>query len=653
MCGIGGFIQQNTQRVSVRSLLQMRERLRHRGPDDGGYFLADTQNPLAVVEQGDVGLAHRRLSIIDPSPLGHQPMSNGDKTIWVNYNGEVYNFQELRGELVRRGHKFNGRSDTEVIVYAFQEWGINCIEQFIGMFAISIWDGREQKLYLVRDRLGIKPLYYYYKEGNFAFASELKAIMEYPYFDKELDPESLYRYLAFQYVPAPRAIFKNTYKLMPGHYLIISKNGDFEEHIYWDAVERFQALNKTGHYLNEEEALAELEELLISSVQYRLISDVPLGILLSGGVDSSLVASIAQSISPEQVKTFTIGFSEEGVNEAPYAHQIAKYLGTDHHELYITPKEAQAVIPELPLFYDEPLADPSSIPTYLVSKLARQNVKVVLSGDGGDELFGGYHRYARMQALARYYDVVPRPLRQVVCLLLKILPEAEVMKACKLAGLLLPAAFQVERCEGKKDRMIGMLGQRDALQAYPAFMATWQKVELTNLLQENISANGSLFNRTQHKGGKGDITTQLMLADLTTYLVDDVLVKVDRASMAVSLEDRVPILDHRIVEYTFGLSSPLKSKKHVLRKLLSRYLPSEMYERPKQGFGVPLAEWLRGDLQYLLQEYLNATRVQHEGFFNPGVVEQMVKEFLSGRQDHSMQLWSLVVFALWYENYDD
>lgn len=652
MCGITGFLQQNRNRPSIKDLKRMGRTLHHRGPDDEGYFLVNTLNSSAGFEQseGDVGLAQQRLSIIDLSPLGHQPMPNQEKTIWVNYNGEIYNFQEIRKELVAKGYRFRSHSDTEVIVYAFQEWGIKCIERFIGMFAISIWDSRERKLYLARDRLGIKPLYYYCKDGNFAFASELKAIMEYPYFEKEIDPESLYYYLLFQYVPAPRAIFKNTYKLLPGHYLVISKDGSFEEHTYWDAVERFQLLSKTDHNIDEEETLRGLEELLISSVRYRLISDVPLGMLLSGGIDSSLVAAIMQSINPEPIKTFTIGFRENEFDEAPYAREIAKHLGTDHHELYVTPKEAQTVIPKLPLFYDEPFADSSAIPTYLVSKLAREHVKVALSGDGGDELFGGYNRYEWMNKLARY-DLIPYWLRQGVSWSLRLLPEGGIEWAYQLAKPFLPEAFQPIRLKGKKERIASLLKYRQLVELYPMVVGLWQQPELAELLGEEHDLSGLTLHDVYCTLDGENIVTRLMLADLKTYLVDDILTKVDRASMAVSLEDRVPILDHRIVEFTFGLPRRYKYKKYLLKKLLAKYIPPKLYERPKHGFGVPFADWLRGDLRYLVEEYLNPKRLQREGFFNVNAVKRTTEEYMSGRRDHWHRLWALIAFEIWYEHY--
>lgn len=627
--------------------------LRHRGPDDEGYFLIDTDGlPEKNFEQsvGNVGFAQQRLSIIDLSPLGHQPMSNEEKTIWVNYNGEVYNFQEIRKELIGKGYRFKSQSDTEVIVYAFQEWGINCVERFIGMFAIAFWENREKKLYLVRDRLGIKPLYYYCKDGNFAFASELKALLQYPYVERELDFEGLYHYLMFQYIPAPGTIFCNTYKLPPGHYLVVSKDDGVEEYPYWDAVDRFQLFNNAGSKIIEGEPLDELEELLISSVRYRLISDVPLGMLLSGGIDSSLVTAIMQSVSSQPIKTFSIGFTEKKFDEAPFAREIAKYLGTDHYELYVTSREAQEIIPYLPLIYDEPFADSSAIPTYLVSKLARDHVKVVLSGDGGDELFGGYPRYEWMQIFARY-DVVPYWLRKGVSQILELLPEGGLKAIYSLLKPFLPPAFRINDVEQKKDSLINIIQYKELSELYPMLVALWQQPELVKLLGRHYGISWLTMHQIYRELKQEDIITRLMLADLRTYLVDDILTKVDRASMAVSLEDRVPILDHRVVEFSLRLPSRLKFKKYLLKRLLGKYIPSALFDRAKQGFAVPLSDWFRGDLRYLLVEYLNEGRIRREGFFNVEVLRQTVEEHLSGKRDHWHKLWALIAFEIWFEHY--
>ncbi|HED04842.1 MAG TPA: asparagine synthase (glutamine-hydrolyzing), partial [Candidatus Fraserbacteria bacterium] len=546
MCGIAGFLQQNNNTVGLEALRRMGRSLKHRGPDDEGLFIVDARRDHQgdfMQSQGTVGLAQQRLSILDLSPKGHQPMSDQARETWVNFNGEIYNFWEIRRELEDLGYCFQSRSDTEVIVYAYRQWGIACLERFNGMFALSIWDGRRKKLYLARDRLGIKPLYYYYQEGNFAFGSELKALREYPYFEAEIDLESLYDYLQFQYVPTPRAIYRNTYKLTPGHYLALDLAGGLEERCYWDPIERFRSLSGAGQQLSEAEALAQLEELLQSSVRYRMISDVPLGVLLSGGIDSSTVAALMQRLSDRPIQTFSIGFSEASYNEAHHAQAIARHLGTEHHELYVSPREAQSVIPQLPLFYDEPFADSSAIPTYLVAKLARGQVKVALSGDGGDELFCGYTRYDWMRRFAGL-GRVPRPLRQGLAGALGVLPPKLVEQAYRLVRPITPEKLRVSNVAEKFAKFRGVLGSRELIELYPITVGIWNRPELEALLPGRDGPDEQLaFYRAFRAVPQAELMSKLMLVDLVTYLVDDILTKVDRASMAVSLEARVPLLD--------------------------------------------------------------------------------------------------------------
>jgi len=653
MCGITGFLQQNENSISLKDLKRMGRTLHHRGPDDEGYFLINTHNSAAKFEQpnGNIGLAQQRLSIIDVSPMGHQPMPNNDKSIWVNFNGEIYNFQEIRKELVAKGYKFRGHSDTEVIVYAFEEWGIDCIEWFNGMFAISIWDNRDKKLYLVRDRLGIKPLYYYNKNGNFAFGSELKAIMQYPYFEKELDFNGLWYYFLFQYIPAPYSIFKNTYKLLPGRYLVIPKNGEIKEYTYWDSADRFKALNGSLGEKSEEELLNELDNLLTSSVRYRMISDVPLGLFLSGGIDSSLVTAVAQKVSKKPIKTFSIGFAEKELDEAPYAREIAKHLGTEHHELHVSPKLAQNIVPKLPLIYDEPFADPSGIPTHIVSQLARKHVTVALSGDGGDELFGGYNRYEWVKKMVQYNS--PYWVRKGAAGIINAIPERGMEWVHHLAKPFLPEAIKNVKLGGKKKRIAEILKYKDLIDFYFMLIRIWSKAELNRLMKKGDDNGISHlpFYGTGNVLQEANPILKVMLIDLNSYLVDDILTKVDRASMAVSLENRVPILDHHIVEFTFGLPLEYKNQKYLLKKLLSKYVPPGLYERPKHGFGVPMAKWLRNDMKYLLDDYLSSERLKKEGLFNIEIVKQTIEEHLSCKKDHWHKLWTLISFEMWKEQY--
>ncbi len=653
MCGIAGFLQLNGKTVAVDELLEMGRSLKHRGPDDSGYYLRDSRDGDCTngLTCGDVGMAHQRLSILDLSSSGHQPMFSNDGKVVVIYNGEIYNHWALRDELRSRGYSFQGSCDGEVIPHAFSEWGIECVTKFNGMFAIAIWDERCQTLYLVRDRLGIKPLYYYHEEGDFAFASELKALLKYPHMRKELDTASLFTYLSLQYVPAPRAIFRYTHKLRPGHYLKISRSSGVEDCSYWDVVERFRALRMPREAAGDEEVVEELDKLIDSATRYRADADVPLGVLLSGGIDSSLVATALQRVSSDQVKTFTIGFENFEFDEAPFAHQIARYLGTDHRELYVTTRMALDTIPRLPVIYDEPFADSSAIPTHLVCKLAREHVEVALSGDGGDELFGGYRRYEWMRHLASYH-LLPRCLRKAISWTLRSTPASVIGWAHQLARPFLPQSGRIIDLKNKKERLSELIGCDDYASIYPMLVSLWPQRTLIELLGLEFSPTDTIsVTELCTELAEEDIEILTMLVDLKTYLVDDILTKVDRASMAVSLEDRVPLLDHRIVENTFSLRSEQRHGKQLLRSVLAKHLPPDLYNHPKHGFSVPLAEWLRSDLRYLVRDYLNPQRLDREGLFDWHVVNQVEKEHMSGRRDHAHRLWSLVCFEMWYEEY--
>ncbi len=614
MCGICGFLcDQGDDRGDA--LRRMTDALAHRGPDDSGLYGG-----------GRVGLGHRRLSIIDLSPLGHQPLANEDGTIQVVFNGEIYNFGELRVELEARGHRFRGNSDTEVIPHAYEEWGLDFPRRFRGMFALALWDEREERLVLVRDRLGIKPLYYYRAGNLFLFGSELKALMAWPDFPRRIDPASLYWYLAFGYVPAPRAIFDDTRKLPPGHLLVVDRSG-MSLTRWWDPLEAVARGPLPG---SEAELLEELETILLEAVRYRLISDVPLGAFLSGGIDSSLVVALMARLASGPVRTFTIGYWEKGYDEAPWARAIAARLGTEHTELYIRPQEALEVIGRLPEIYDEPFGDASAIPTYLVSGLARRSVTVALSGDGGDELYGGYPRYKWFH-LARLLYGVPRPLRRAMAPLVARLPHPKARKAAS------------------------WLAVDDPAELYAGMVGVWRRGALRRVLGFERPFGELDFRRVWEAAPAGRHLERLMLTDLSTYLPEDILAKVDRASMAHSLEARVPLLDHHAVEFALRVPLSLKFRhlrgKHLLRRLLGRYLPSELYERPKMGFGVPLDHWFRRELRDLLRNYTDPARLTREGFFDPQPIQLMVEEHLAGRADHQYTLWVLLMFQMWLERW--
>lgn len=639
MCGIVGFINKDNFDYYKRMLPKASLSLLHRGPDDSGFFYD---------EKTGLGLAHRRLSIIDLSSAGHQPMTSND--VSIIYNGEIYNFKNIRKILEGYGHKFNSSTDTEVVLKAYIQWGIDCLEKFIGMFAFAIWDGRKKRLFLARDRIGIKPLYYHFSDGAFLFASELKAFMAFSIFKKDIDPDSIPLFLHYQYIPAPKTIFKNTFKLLPGHFLTY-ENNTIKTHTYWQHPEMKVELSDLA--LNEEDKLQQLDELLTQAVSDRLISDVPLGALLSGGIDSSIVVALMQKVNSSPVRTFSIGFKEKGYNEAKWAAKVAKHLGTDHTELYVTPKEAIDVIPMLPKIYDEPFADSSAIPTFLVSKLTRSHVTVALSGDGGDEQFSGYVRYWSTRSAVKGLRYIPVPVRRFISDLLKSIP-LNWIESCYLPFReILPQRFRVANFPDKWQKLTGMMNQTLISELYRMTICFWSKEELLSLIGKQLPE--SQFENTFKETEGQQIISRLMRVDQKTYLPDAMLTKVDRASMAASLEVRVPLLDHRVVEYTASLPENLKYRngtgKYILKKLLGKYVPGELFERPKMGFGVPIDHWLRGELKDLLLDYLSPERLKKEGLFDHVIVERKIKEHLSGRVNRQYQLWALLMWEMWREQW--
>ncbi len=620
MCGIAGFLATGNIRPDEAVLRAMGGAMAHRGPDASGTFLSP---------DGCVGLSHRRLSILDLSPAGAQPMFSSDGSLVLSFNGEVYNFREIREELSGRGHSFRGGSDTEVMLAAFREWGVDAaVRRFLGMFAFALWDAGARKLFLVRDRLGIKPLYLARLPGLLLFASELKALLAWPGFPREVDRAALQYYLEFQYVPAPHAIYRRVEKVRPGHIIEIDCDGDIADAAYWDLFDHWRKGDgRTGSEAEYEEELAALLE---SSVRYRMISDVPLGAFLSGGIDSSLTVALMRKAATGPVKTFSIGFRESGYDESPHARAVAAHLGTDHHEKMCTPQEALALVRRIPEAYDEPFADSSAIPTMLVSEFTRRHVTVSLSGDGGDELFCGYPRYAwvRQGSVVRG---IPGFLRRPLCSLLSRVPIHKVQRGAESVLYDDPAEMYFHTVGIFERRRIGEIVREVADDAHLSYFRTFRDPRC------------------------GGIVERAMATDIRTYLVDDILTKVDRASMAYSLEARVPLLDHRIVEFAARLPLGFKVRggaaKFLLRKVLYRHVPRELLDRPKMGFGIPVNRWLRNELRPLLSEYLGEERVRREGFLRPEGVARVVREHLSVRRDHQYRLWALLVFAMWTERY--
>ena len=644
MCGIVGF------RVG-RHYSDFREDLRpavnslaHRGPDDAGIFLDD---------ESRLGLGHRRLSIIDLSPAGRQPMESAAGDAVIVYNGELYNFRHLRDELAGLGHRFRSRTDTEVVLNAYLQWGTDCLEKFVGMFAFAIWDRRSRRLFAARDRLGIKPLYYHHKGGSFLFASELKALAAFRRFPRRLDPRALPLFLHYQYVPAPRSIFEDTFKLPPGHFLLFA-GGTLTVSAYWQLPAGENDAG-TGRPVAEDEdaVLDRLDGLLTRAVADRLISDVPLGALLSGGIDSSLVVALMQKTSASPVRTFSIGFSEAGYDEAPWAARVAGFLGTRHTELYVDPRQALAIIPRLPEIYDEPFADSSAVPTFLVSRLTRGHVTVALSGDGGDEQFAGYVRYWMTRSMERWFAGIPMGLRRPLAAALDRLPPSWV-EACYLPLRdRLPQRLRVANVREKWQKLVDQVGENRLAELYRMTICLWPQSELRRLMGGGLPRSG--FEAAFDRGGRLPVLKRLMRVDQHTYLPDCMLTKVDRASMANSLEIRVPLLDHRVVEFTAALPERLLYRhgtgKYLLKRLLARYLPDRLFDRPKAGFGVPIEQWLRGDLKELMLDYLSPRRLEQEGLFDAAVVQHKIREHLDGTGSHHYRLWALMMWEMWRERW--
>jgi asparagine synthase (glutamine-hydrolysing) len=656
MCGIVGFISYGESNFDRNEILKkMCASLVHRGPDAGGEWLDPKLG---------VGFAHRRLSILDLSTQGQQPMASISGRYVIVYNGEIYNFESLRAELDLHDkennqsseNKWRGHSDTEVILEAIERWGLEkAVKKFIGMFAFALWDKKEENLSLVRDRLGIKPLYYGTQGKTFLFTSELKAFKEHPEFQDEIDRNVLSQYLRYGYVPFPHSIYKGIYKLEPGHILTISRRSpesDYFSKPYWSLNEVVEQSIANPFVGSEEEAISELDALLRDSVKLRMVSDVPLGAFLSGGIDSSLVVALMQDQSKRPIQTFSIGFSEDKYNEAIYAGQIAKYLGTDHTELYLDWKQTMSVIPKLPTMYDEPFSDPSQIPTYIVSELARRKVTVSLSGDGGDELFGGYDRYAGGELFWGKIRKIPYPLRKMVAGLLGPMSNqyGEYPANSRKFNFLLNG--NLSNVKNKVNVLSKFLKAENFQNFYKEYFSQWREPEGMVI---GASEPKGFSDLTQVKLDKiPDVVQQMMFMDTVSYLPEDILTKVDRASMGVSLEARVPLLDHRVVEFAWQLPMKYKvkgdKKKWVLRKLLGNYLPNELFERPKMGFGVPVGQWIKGPLREWAEDLLDEKKLREEGYFRSAPIKSAWKMHLSGERNETYRLWSVLMFQAWLRN---
>ncbi|MGC2414040.1 MAG: asparagine synthase (glutamine-hydrolyzing) [Stellaceae bacterium] len=644
MCGIAGLWERNGQtapEVLASSVAAMTETLVHRGPDAGDLWI-DREAGLA--------LGHRRLSIVDLSPAGAQPMVSPCGRFVISYNGEVYNADELRPELVAAGIRFRGHSDTEAIVEGAALWGVEpTVRRLIGMFAMALWDRQDRVLYLVRDRLGIKPLYWADFGGRLMFGSELKALRAAPGWSPELNHDALAAFLRFGYVPGPHAIYRGVQKLPPGTILTIRSKGPPAIAAYWSLDEVACHGQATRFAGDEEEAADALDTLMRDAVGRRMVADVPLGAFLSGGIDSSTVVALMQAQSARPVRTFSIGFDEPGYDEGENAAAVARHLGTEHTELYVSPQHALEVIPQLADMYDEPFADSSQVPTYLVSKMTRQYVTVALSGDGGDELFAGYTRYFRGEAIWRGIDATPQPVRNFAACGIRALSPA----AWSTLGTVIPEERRPEQFGDKMHKLAGVLaGAPEASAFYRQIISLW--VDPSGVMRTGREPAGPL----EDSGLRAlvpDFVERMQYLDTLTYLPDDILTKVDRASMAVSLEARVPLLDHRLVEFSWSLPPAMKAGngigKRLLRRVLHRYVPQELVDRPKKGFVMPVDSWLRHELCDWAEHLLDERRLAQEGIFDPVAIRSRWREHQGGKRSWQASLWAVLMFQAWKERW--
>ncbi len=623
MCGIAGFVDFD-KRGSVDLLRQMSNTILHRGPDDSGHELFET--PTA-----QVGLGFRRLSIIELSALGHQPMKFEEAGLTIIFNGEIYNYQEIRKELEAAGYSFKSHSDTEVILKSYAKWGADCVNRFIGMFAIAIYDGNKQKVILIRDRAGVKPLFYYQGNNLLLFGSELKIFHAHPQFEKKIDYSALSLYFQRGYISAPHTIFENTYKLLPGHLFEIDlSNQQTTTKKYWDVTDCYNAPKLNISY---QEAKEETERLMLSAFQYRMIADVPVGVFLSGGYDSTAVTALLQKYSSQNIKTFTIGFEDPKFNEAHHAKNVADYLGTEHYEHTCTYKDALDVVEQLPDIYDEPFGDTSAIPTTLVSRIARKKVTVALSADGGDEIFAGYPKYFNAAKRIGQLNNIPSSLQQL------------------LAGFI-PASFKNDVAQQNKwSKLKDYLGNTDSVKRFDIISQASTFYETQQMLAKEISELQTPFDEGHLLNESNDMLSKFQATEYKTYMADDILQKVDRATMSISLEGREPFLDQRIIEFVAKLPTTFKynngTAKYLLKDIVHDYVPREIMERPKMGFGVPVKHWLKNELKNLMLDVLNESTLTKQDIFNTERVIDMRDRYLKGEQVEFQRLSYLFLFQLW------
>lgn len=650
MCGFVGFIEWGGLTAGADDRLRsMGEAIVHRGPDDEGFWLD---------YEAGVALGHQRLSIVDLSPAGHQPMASACGRWVIAFNGEIYNHKDLRQALDAGGWSsgWRGHSDTEVLLAAITTWGVRAaLERCVGMFAFALWDREQRTLIMARDRLGEKPLYYGWLGNTFVFASEMSALYRHPKWQGEIDRNALALLMRHNYIPAPYSIFRNIAKLRPAHLMTLSRGSrepGFE--CYWDSAQMAANGQASPFEGSPEDAVDRLETLLRQSLAGQMMADVPLGAFLSGGVDSSTIVAVMQSMSSQPVRTFSIGFNEKGYNEAEHARAVAAHLGTQHTELYVSPAEAIQVIPRLPQIYSEPFSDSSQIPTFLVSQLARRDVTVSLSGDGGDELFSGYSRYAMSDGLWSKLSRIPRMLRSGTASAITAVAPSAWNRLLSLPLKVAPQKYQQRNVGDKLHKLAGVLALPNGEEFYRRLVSHWQDPAAVVLgSKEPLTALTGLTDVPQLPS----FVQRMMYLDLVSYLPEDILVKVDRASMGVSLESRVPLLDHRLVEFAWSLPMHMLRRegqsKWPLRQVLYRHVPRSLIERPKMGFGVPIDSWLRGSLREWGESLLDASRLNQEGFFNVDAIRHAWREHQSGERNQQYLLWDVLMFQSWAEHYQE
>lgn len=617
MCGLLGIVDYEKS-VSTSLFNEMLNSLKHRGPDDEGI-------EVFSLDSCSIFLGHRRLSIIDISSNGHQPMLY--EHLAIIYNGEVYNFKDIRQDLISEGYSFDSNSDTEVILKSYHLWGIDCVERFRGMFAFAIYDSKQQEIIIFRDRAGVKPLYYSQTDNALIFSSELRPLLNYPYFNKEIDFEAVSSYLQFGYIHAPKTIFKSVQKLLPGHYLKYDvKSKILVKECYWNINDFYE------NQVAREGITEKLEATIIEAFNLRMIADVPVGVFLSGGIDSSLVAAIVQKYSKMPINTFTIGFEDKKYDESNYAKEIAKYLGTNHTELICNKEDALAIITKLPKIFDEPFADSSAIPTVLVSELAKKQVSVVLSGDGGDELFCGYPSYVLMEK--RFERLSKVPFRKTLKTISNTFPTPVFIQN-RFNGKLYNRFIKVKN----------MLDHDDIVNTFKVANSVFSKDEIKRLIRADYFFSKDIPATTSN-------LEKMMISDFKGYLPDDLMVKIDRSTMSASLEGREPLLDHKIIEFAASLPVSYKKNKEILKSILGDYIPEKLFLRKKQGFGIPINNWLREDLKYLLDKYLGESLIKKYNIFDYDYISKLLEAFYVGKNDDN-KVWVLLMFQMWLSENTD